>query len=642
MHESKAGDVVSIQTVNGSQYTVVYARTERGFDNGEVWIGYLQGYGTAYPVIISTYRGEISGTINTPQGRHRLKGPGDAAVLTDEVALREEPFIPTEDDGRPIPLDIDLSRVPMRSAVAVAAATGATPRIDIMVLYTPGFATTLGGDNAAISRANQLVATANTVFANSGINATLNLVYAGALNYPDDDVVSVATALDDITGYNGTGATHYDTSVATTVANLRSQYGADEVGLVRVFKSTTTTVCGLGWIGQPMQSGSAQYAFFVEDDIRTSGTAACDGAGTSAGDTGFTHELGHNLGALHDRATEANSPGTAYPSYNRGYCNGHAGTVMSYSSTTGCTPIVPYFSTPALSTACNGFDCGISSGTTFTAYGTAFTATGADSASGITFNAPYVANYVAAVVQPTGARSDFNGDGKADILWRNASTGQVIMWLMNGSSIIGQGLIYQDTNWTPIATGDFNGDGKADILWRNASTGQVIMWLMNGSSMIGQASIYQDVNWSPVATGDFNGDGKTDILWRNASTGQVIMWLMNGSSIIGQGLIYQDTNWTPIATGDFNGDGKADILWRNASTGQVIMWLMNGSSMIGQASIYQDVNWSPVATGDFNGDGKTDILWRNASTGQVIMWLMNGSSMIGQASIYQNPAWVPQ
>jgi len=29
--------------------------------------------------------------------------------------------------------------------------------------------------------------------------------------------------------------------------------------------------------------------------------------------------------------------------------------------------------------------------------------------------------------------------------------------------------------------GDFNGDGRADILWRNSSTGENYVWLMNGT-----------------------------------------------------------------------------------------------------------------------------------------------------------------
>jgi hypothetical protein len=39
----------------------------------------------------------------------------------------------------------------------------------------------------------------------------------------------------------------------------------------------------------------------------------------------------------------------------------------------------------------------------------------------------------------------------------------------------------------PVCCGDFNGDGRADILWRNAS-GEVYVWLMNGTNLIGAGS----------------------------------------------------------------------------------------------------------------------------------------------------------
>ena len=37
------------------------------------------------------------------------------------------------------------------------------------------------------------------------------------------------------------------------------------------------------------------------------------------------------------------------------------------------------------------------------------------------------------------ASHDFNGDARSDILWRNTSTGQAVIWLMNGTSVIGGG-----------------------------------------------------------------------------------------------------------------------------------------------------------------------------------------------------------
>ena len=62
---------------------------------------------------------------------------------------------------------------------------------------------------------------------------------------------------------------------------------------------------------------------------------------------------------------------------------------------------------------------------------------------------------------------DFNGDGKADILWRHTS-GAVAIWFMNGSHIAGMGSLGNiSADWVVERVGDFNGDSKADILWRN-------------------------------------------------------------------------------------------------------------------------------------------------------------------------------
>jgi hypothetical protein len=56
--------------------------------------------------------------------------------------------------------------------------------------------------------------------------------------------------------------------------------------------------------------------------------------------------------------------------------------------------------------------------------------------------------------------SDFNGDGKSDILWQN-DNGQVAIWELNGTTLIGAAIIGNPgPSWDAIATGDFNGDGN--------------------------------------------------------------------------------------------------------------------------------------------------------------------------------------
>jgi hypothetical protein len=57
--------------------------------------------------------------------------------------------------------------------------------------------------------------------------------------------------------------------------------------------------------------------------------------------------------------------------------------------------------------------------------------------------------------------------------------------------------IVSDLDWQIEGVGDFNGDTKADILWRHSTTGMVAMWLMNGaiiSSDLG-VGIVSDPDW---------------------------------------------------------------------------------------------------------------------------------------------------
>lgn len=221
---------------------------------------------------------------------------------------------------------------------------------------------------------------------------------------------------------------------------------------------------------------------------------------------------------------------------------------------------------------------------------------------------------------------DFNGDGKADVLWRNAN-GAVTVWLMDGSILLAsKGLIGPDGSWRVSDVADFNGDGKADILWRN-SNGAVTMWLMDGITIASTAGVLgPDPNWRVSHVGDFNGDGKADLLWRNIN-GAVTMWLMNGTAIdTSAGILGADPNWSVSHVADFNGDGKADILWRS-TTGAVTSWLMSGTTVTNRAGLLgPDATWSVTHTADFNGDGNADLLWRNVN-GAVTVWLMNGNAV---------------
>jgi hypothetical protein len=228
------------------------------------------------------------------------------------------------------------------------------------------------------------------------------------------------------------------------------------------------------------------------------------------------------------------------------------------------------------------------------------------------------------------AGDDFNGDGHADILWRNMTTGMLSLWLMNPDLTV---RLYLDMSvisldWQVAGTGDFNGDGQTDILWRNTKSGLVSLWLMNGTTV----SSYIDIgvvsaDWQIAGTGDFDGDGHIDILWRNTASGLESLWLMNPDltvkAYVDIGIVSKD--WQIVGTGDFDADGHIDILWQNTVDGTVGLWLMNPDLSV---KAYLNIgivssNWQIAGAGDFDGDGHTDILWRNTATGLESLWLMN-------------------
>lgn len=215
-------------------------------------------------------------------------------------------------------------------------------------------------------------------------------------------------------------------------------------------------------------------------------------------------------------------------------------------------------------------------------------------------------------------------------------------------------LIDPQTNqaWKIVGTGNFNKSvNYNNILWRNTSNGNNMVWFMNGTTHTSVLITPEtDQNWQIAKAADFNNDGNSDILWRNGSTGEVRVWYLNGTAKVGEVSFGFQANqaWTIVGAGDFNNDGQTDILWRNTTNGNNMVWLMSGTLHSGvQISPEVNQNWQIFGTGDFktltglNYSRTPDIVWRNVSTGEVRVWNMDGVNFVSSTSlgVQANLAW---
>ncbi|MFN0243589.1 MAG: reprolysin-like metallopeptidase [Planctomycetota bacterium] len=261
--------------------------------------------------------GVLVGSVRLHRALYRIRPTQDPSDAPDEVVVEHVdesrfPACAVEQRHEIASAGHAASSISPNGQVAATTAT----QIDVLVVYTPQARVAAGGQAAIEALIDLAVLESNTIYANSQASLELRLVHRAEVAHTESgnfttELMRLQSPTD---------------GFLDTVHALRNTYGADVVSLI-VNQSSS---CGVGYVMTNATSSFQGYAFNVV-------ARSC-----ATGYYSFAHELGHNFGCAHDRATG----GTGLFPYSHGYHNPAQTwrTVMAYPPGVR----IPFFSNPTV------------------------------------------------------------------------------------------------------------------------------------------------------------------------------------------------------------------------------------------------------------------------------------------------------
>lgn len=324
------GERLTLPDLAGHVFEAEFERADITQPGGRLWVGRIAGGEAYHRVVLTEGGGTVFGMFVTPDGVWTM-GPeyagGPLVLRPDNIRTAD----PDPDDILDIQsdsiaaaareLDVNHGNLLIDAIehadedIAEAVEIGSNGIVDVGFVYTSEIAALYGV--ATLTRLQYLVNLYDTALVDSDTGMRARLAYAGPVPVPWNELTTTSQTLDDLfagasfgeagTSEDATGTCLLDSEACVNDGDLSSLYGIrnaraiDTFVFIRRYHRINSGGCGIARIGGEGNLGVMDPAVeHVNGVVVLSDGIDFDGTGTACADVIMAHEIGHNMGLLHN------------------------------------------------------------------------------------------------------------------------------------------------------------------------------------------------------------------------------------------------------------------------------------------------------------------------------------------------------